>query len=287
MQDSVPEHEALQERLVEWQQGDFSLDCGEFWFRDVDAPIEGTDETTDFGYDPEVAGFVVISQTCDIVRDPSVVPYVTICPLITVSDQTLSQLEKGVSPRNCFLANCPENIVADLSRAMSVSKELLVTWERKRGCRNSVEQLELARALEGVFGRFAFPDDFVASVGKFRRAVIETYSKDNSELGRAFRSISEFRVLPHEDWSAEDNVPVTFIAVLDELENRELKDRSKIAQIVENKLKSIKWVGVFSLHEDALVTGTYGDLTAADYINSFPLELNSLSFARRYTKDSD
>lgn len=282
MQDYVPEHEALEDRLVEWQQGDFSLGCGEFWFRDIDLPIEGSDETTDFGYDPEIAGFVVISQTCDIVRSPSEVPYVTICPLLPVDDQTLVQLEKGVSPRNCFLANCPENIVADLSRAMSISKELLITWERKRGCRNSAEQLEFARALEGVFGRFAFPDDFVVSVGRFRRAVIDTYSKENSELGQAFRSIREFRVFPHEEWSDGESVPVTFIAVLDDLENRELEDRSKIAEVVEKKVKSIKWVGVFSLHENALLAATYGDLTAADYVNSFPLELNSLSFARRY-----
>lgn len=282
MQESHPEHQALEDRLVDWQQGDFSLDCGEFWFRDIDTPLEGSDETTDFGYDPEIAGFVVISQTCDIVRSASKVPYVIICPLITVTNEILGQLAKGISPKNCFLTNCPENVVVDLSRAMSISKQLLVTWERKRGCRNSAEQLEFARALECVFGRFAFPDAFVDSVSKFRRAAIDTYSKSNSELGKAFRSIREFRVYPHEEWNNTESVPVTFIAILDELEKRELEDRSKIADIVEKKIRTIEWNGVFSLHQDVLMVATYSDLTAADYINSFPLELNSLSFAQRY-----
>ncbi|KUJ77766.1 hypothetical protein AVO44_15660 [Ruegeria profundi] len=165
---------------------------------------------------------------------------------------------------------------------MSISKELLLTWERNRGCRNSAEQREFARALEGVFGRFAFPDDFVVSVSKFRRAVLDTYSKENSELGRAFRSIREFRVWHHEDWRDGTSVPFTFVAVLERLEQRELEDRSKIAEIVEEKIKSINWVGVFSLQENALLAATYSDLTAADYVNSFPLELNSLYFARRY-----
>lgn len=274
--------EGIAVKLAEWQQGDFALECGEFWFRDIEGPIEGTEELSDFGIDPDVLGFVVITQTCDIVRAPQVVPCVTICPIVKVGDDKLKELEKGISPRTSFIANAPDGAVADLSRSMSISKELLITWERQRGCTNTGEQLEFARSLEGVYGRFAYPDDFIRSVGRFRRKVVDTYAKENSELGKAFRSIREIRIFPHADWSNPDSVPITFIAVLDEPEDRELKDRSGIIDILEAKIDSIDWEGRFSLHEDKVIAGTLADLRAIDYVNSFPLDLNSLSFARRF-----
>ena len=272
------------EKLSEWQQGDFALECRELWFRDTVGSTEESDEESDFGLDDDIEGVVVISQTCDVVRHPEAAPYVIVCPLIRVPEQKVRELSKGLSPRTCFIANVPTGIVVDLSRAMTISKELLVTWDRQRGCTNSREQREFARALEGVFGRFAFPEDFVASVSKFRRKVVDTYAKDNSDLGQAFRSIAEFRAYPHSDWSNDETVPITFIAVLDEPGERELADRAKIFDIVSAKIREIDWQGVFSAHSESLILQTYADLRAVDYLNSYPLELNSLSFARRYLK---
>ena len=34
-------NEDLLTRLAEWQQGDFSLDCGDFLFRGLSKPIDG------------------------------------------------------------------------------------------------------------------------------------------------------------------------------------------------------------------------------------------------------
>lgn len=270
-------------RLAEWQQGDFSLDCGDFLFRDLPEPIDGGEDDGGAVFDSEVVGFAVISQTCDVVRDPERVPYVSVCPMVAVDEKRIGEIERGQAPRFGFLSATPEGVVVDFSRTMSVTKELLVSWHKQRGCEDENQQLEFARALETFFGRFAFPDDFVASVASLRKAILSKYSKGESDLGKAVRSIREIRVFPHASWSDETSVPITFIAVLDEEGERELADREEIEKQIWPKISAIDWQGPFSLHDDGLYLATLADLTAADYLNSYPLDVNSLSFARRYT----
>lgn len=270
-------------RLAEWQQGDFSLGCGDFLFRDIS---EMTDEGEDDGgavLDSEIVGFAVISQTCDVVREPVRVPHVSVCPIVVVDAKRIEEIERGQAPRFGFLSVAPNGLVVDFSRTMSVTKSLLVSWERQRGCEDESQQREFARALETFFGRFAFPDAFVASVAPLRKAILSKYPKGESDLGKAVRSIRELRVFPHARWSDEASVPITFIAVLDNEGERELEDRAEIEKQMWPKISTIEWQGPFSLHKDGLYLATLADLTAADYVNSYPLDVNSLSFARRYT----
>lgn len=63
-----------------------------------------------------------------------------------------------------------------------------------------------------------------------------------------------------------------------------MKDRNRIRELLKPAIDAIKWTAPFSLHADGLSLFTLSDLTAADYLNSFPLDVNSLSFARRYKK---
>ena len=283
MEEKTPESdEELLARLAEWQQGDFSLGCGDFLFRDIS---EMTDDGEDDGgavFDSEIVGFAVISQTCDVVRDPGRVPYVSVCPMVVVDAKRKGEIERGQAPRFGFLSATPDGVVVDFSRAMSVTKNLLVSWERQRGCEDERQQLEFARALETYFGRFAFPDPFVASVASLRKAILSKYPRGESDLGKAVRSIREIRAYPHASWSDQEAVPVTFIAILEDEGERELADREEIRKQIWPKISAIEWQGPFSLHEDGLHLATLSDLTAADYLNSYPLDVNSLSFARRY-----
>jgi len=134
-----------EDRLAAWQQGDFTFDCGEFLF--LEEAEEG-DEPYEPVFVGGIEGCVVISQTCDIVRDASIIPNVTVCPLVKVDAQRVSDIEKGMAPRYGLLANVPDGVVADFSRAMSVSKGLLVVWQRGRGCTNDDELFEFATSLE-------------------------------------------------------------------------------------------------------------------------------------------
>lgn len=267
--------------LYEWQQGDFSLDCGDFLFRDISEQTNGVDDGGAV-FDSSVVGFAVISQTCDVVREPERIPYVSVCPMVTVDAKRIEDIARGQAPRYGFLSETPEGVVVDFSRTMSITKELLVSWKRQRGCKDERQQLEFARALEAFFGRFAFPDDFVASVVSLRKAILSKYPKADSDLGKAMRSIREIRVYPHASWADKVFVPITFIAVLDDEDKREVVNRKEIARHILPKINEIKWVGPFSLHENGLHLATLNDLTATEYLNSYPLDLNTLSFARRY-----
>lgn len=280
---SAQEDQAIQDRLAEWQQGDFSLDCGEFLYRDLSEVDEHGEDDGGAVFDGSVVGFAVISQTCDVVRKIEQVPYVSVCPLVKIDPARIVDIEKGQAPRFGLLGAPPEGVVVDFSRTMSVSKQLLLTWDRQRGCASDQEQVAFAKALENLFGRFAFPDAFVSSVSPLRKAILSKYSKDASPLGQAVRSIRELRVLPHERWASQDAVPITFIAILDDAHEREMSDVQKIEAEMLQKISSIKWQEPFCPHEQILWMATLEDLTAADYLNSYPLDVNSLSLSRRFT----
>ena len=267
-------------RLAEWQQGDFSLSCGDLLFLDLP---EEDDEPYEPVFDEGIEGCVVISQTCDVVREIEVLPNITVCPIVEIGAKRQADIEKGLAPRYGLIDNLPEGMVVDFSRAMSVSKQLLVTWERQRGCENEHQILELARALERFFGRFAFPDAFNESINSLRKAVYAKHEKD-SDLGRALRSIREIRVLPHARWTDEDSVSITFIVVLEDADTREIRDQGNIYEAIADKFTGITWETPFSLHAEGLYLTTLSDMTASEYLNSYPLDLNALSYARRYAK---
>ncbi len=274
------------QRLADWQQGDFSLECGKLVFRDVVESDDEIGEESDCFDEETVLGFVVISQTCDVIRDPvdTFHKFVSVCPLVEIEIKNLSNIEKGKVPRFGLIANTPENVVVDFSRTMSVSKELLVTWERQCGCPSEKEQLLFSKSLERFFGRFAYPDAFNDSLIPFRNAVHNKYYK-NSLFGKALRSIRELRVCPHANWNSPDSVPITLIVVLDEEIEREIKDRNEIYKQIKPIIDEINWKTPFSLHEEqGIRLAGLRDLTASEYLDSYPLDLNSLSFAKRYQK---
>ncbi len=273
---------SVAKRLANWQQGDFALNCGEFFFRDVTEP---NDEAGDV-FAEEVLGLTVISQTCDILRDPERTPvkYATVCPLVKINKAGLSQVGKGQAPRYGLIANAPEGVVVDFSRTMSVSKALLVGWERNRGCQTEKEQLEFSRSLERFFGRFAFPDAFNESVHSLRSAITKRYQKE-SGFGKAVRSIQELRVFPYGNWNDSEDVSISFVVVLKEENEREVVCLEEISREIKAKIDEIKWVEPFRSHEHGIRLATLSDLTATEYVNSYPLDLNALSFARRFQKE--
>ena len=116
MSDELP-HEN-HEPHKEWRQGDFALASGPFLFADVpDAEGELMAAVYD---DPDPAGLVVISQTCDVVSTPDKLSTVVVCPLMAVKPEHLDMIAGGRAPRFGFIENAPEGLVADFGRLMSI-----------------------------------------------------------------------------------------------------------------------------------------------------------------------
>lgn len=196
--------------LAEWRQGDYSLDVGGFLF--------GGPSTSGFAYDPEesiegIVGLVLITQTCDIVRVTAQRYYVTVCPLIRLTEAEAKEVATGRRPYLASVENAQALVFADFRRPFSVSKDLLRGWVRQPGFSTEVKRTEFSFALERKFGQFAFPDEFDLAFKKFKDRVWSRHDKAESLPGKIYRSIDQIRFRISPNWEADDR-EVSVIVVL-------------------------------------------------------------------------
>lgn len=251
--------------LKDWRQGDFALDVGGFVFA---TPKTGSGQFEfEVGYETEnIVGWVVISQTCDIIRCTGDRFYVAVSPLITINEQDISAVSRGRRPYLTEIENTDANVFADLRRFMSVDKRLMSTWERRSGFTTSDKRQRFAAALERKFGQFAFPDEFDEAVKDFRQRVWSRHSKSESEPGRVYRSLMQIRFLAEPNWTASLR-KISVIAIMkDEIEQE--VDRHKIAEELKNSLEKIQWPYGYEWRNNRLILGTTSELTAGDVIFS-------------------
>lgn len=274
--------DAITDALQAWRQGDFALAVGPYIHGDL--PAEDSQEKIDPVYDDACEGFVVVSQTCEVVRRPSDAQFVTVSPLVKVTAQTVKMIEAGRVPTLALIANAPENHVADLSRMMTVDKALFATWKRQSGLNTPEEIRDFAFALERKHGRFAFPEAFNQSMSILPKKIHRTYGKAGSELGAALRSLQEIRVLPSPDWDA-DSVEISFIFIMREEAQRECSPDA-IGEQLSRLTDAIEWQIPFLAAQDGFLrVCTYRDMTAQEYLESSPLDLNALSFAAKFSQN--
>lgn len=153
----------------------------------------------------DAPGFVVLSQTCDIVRSCTARPYVEICSLIELPEEDMLLVRLGRRGQFIALPALDRRAVAaDLDRVMTMEKSALVRFQGQRhhGVTTQAEVRDLADALARKRGRFAFPNDFVALVTPLQQRVIKRHKRDSDE-GRLLRAVREIRVRAIPDWMAE------------------------------------------------------------------------------------
>ncbi len=262
--------------LSEWRQGDAALE--ERWFTHVAEPaLALTVESEQAGEGLQaitsaVEGLVVVSQTCDIVRSCIARPFVEVAPLVRVTDDVLHQVEKGRRPAYAFVpALAGRKLVADLDRIMTVEKSVVASWTRTPGCTADHEVRAFALALARKRARFAFPDDFTELTRKLQGRLQRKHDKDTAE-GRALRALREIRVKAEPSWRAEQ-VEITFLFIRDDhasdFEGRPWHE------YLEHWLALLPPSGRFHIVEGHVVALDH--LTARDYVESDPLDLDHLS----------
>jgi hypothetical protein len=263
--------------LEAWRQGDCVL--GEHWFvhrvNTTFALTEAGRAAAAAGADlaeQHVAGLVVVSQTCDVVRSCEERPYVEVCPLVEVEEPRLREIERGRRPAYAFLPLLAgSRLVVDLDRVMTVEKPLVATWTRTPGWTTDTEARAFAFALARKRVRFAFPDDFTALAKKLQNRLVEKHDKHSAE-GRALRALREIRVHAGPSWDA-NQVTITFWFVRKD-EDVEFEGTSW-AVFLEAWLRLVPEDGRFTKVHGQVAT--LDDLTAADFVHSDPLDLDYLS----------
>lgn len=272
-----PRVASVDDALAAWRQGDCVL--GGHWFAHR---LNKSFAVTDVGRvaaaadvdlaEQEVPGFVVVTQTCDIVRSCAERPFVEVCPLVEVDVDRLREIQQGRRPAYAFVPRLlARKLVADLDRVMTLEKPLMATWERTPGWRTDAEGRAFALALSRKRVRFAFPDDFTVLVGKLQRRLVNKHEK-NTDEGRGLRALDEIRVHASPSWDAPQ-VDIFFWFVRDE-GDADFEGKNW-GELLKEWLKLVPTTGRFKSIEGQVVT--LQDMNAGEYVDSDPLDLDHVS----------
>lgn len=251
--------------LNDWRQGDFILEP-------IELPILALDQG-------EIAvtfvnaehGVAIISQSCDLIRDVELKPFVHVAALERANEVELERTRTLGSPGLVYLPNlAPLRLVVNLDTVAAVQKELVATWDRQPGCASDDEQRSLAAALARHRQRFAFPDEFNKAVKPFRKWVQGKRSADSAD-GRLVRALRETRVSV-DSWEA----PKTLLFTLIMHEPAPAADE-KAWETILSKLEGKFSHEGYPPAEFRLVT--YDDISARELLESDRLDLDGLSDA--------
>ncbi len=264
--------------LKEWCQGDCVL--GEHWFVHRSNPqrpltldsANVAQEEADLT-ESKVKGLAVVTQTCDIVRSCVDRPFIEVVPLVEVDEQCFYEIQRGRRPQYAYISGVVEHrLVADLDRVMTVEKAVIVEWQRTPGCQNDQDIRALRQALARKRVRFAFPDNFTKFANKLQKRMQEKHDKTESAEGKALRTLREIRVRAEPSWNASE-VQLMFWFIRHEEQSQ--FEGIGWDQFLKQWLKLIPEAGQFHNVEGSVVA--LEDMTAKDYIESDPLDLDHLS----------
>lgn len=275
---------AITEAMQPWRQGDAVV--GNYTFTHIadlarplssaaeHAAVDATAEGDPLSVEPIDTierGFVILTQTCDIIRPAQSRKYVEVAPLVEVNAATLNEIRKRKRPAFVYVPNLAnQSLVGDLDRVMTVEKSVVAGWQRVAGCNSSAEQAEFARALARKRARYAFPDEFGDSFRAFRDHVRQQRNQGSLE-GQHFDSLSEIRVTAEPDWDTQ-GASLTFYFIIDdgELQN-EAFDWVQRTETWGNMLVPDGWV------LGGTIAVELSTLNAKTYLESAPIDTDDFS----------
>ncbi len=266
--------------LSQWSQGDCMIgdDC---WFvtrfdpqrplTPAAADVVAVDPYTDLT-ESSVSGFVVVTQTCDLVRSCAERPFLEISPLIQVNAERLEEIRRLKRPGYAYITGVADRfLVADLDRVMTVEKAVVAGWERISGCPSDADTRLLGEALARKRSRFAFPDDFNEFAHSLQKRMQDKHEKSSTE-GKALRALLEVRVSATPAWDAED---VALIFWFIRTEADDLFEDQAWHELLDGWLKLLPPSARFSSVDGTVVS--LDDMTAKEYLHSDRLDLDRLS----------
>jgi hypothetical protein len=279
--------EKINNGLQHWRQGDVVLDSGlEFLhLGDVSRPLSsasqqiasasGSADEIPYGATPildKVAGLVMLTQTCDIVRDCRKRPFVDVAPLIRVSAEWLSDIRRLRRPAFAYVpGTAADQLVADLDRIMTVEKVLVADWTRVSGWETDSDLRDFALALSRKTSRFAFPNDFNSATRQLQERFTKKHDRKSDE-GAHLRALTEIRVRAAPSWDSE-RVQLSWWFIKD-------ADPNEVDE-VDWPGWADKWIKLFAdtgrFNLDPPTVCRLEDMTARDYVESNRLDLDSLS----------
>lgn len=201
-----------------WQQGDVATFRSMSHIADLERPLTpaagaaaargvvGVRTVLD-----EVEAVVIVTQTCDVVRDADSHPYVEVSPLVRLQGHNGALGRAGRLTDYAHVPGIGEDAFAYLAQVVSVEKAVFAGLSPRRGCRDEGELRRFGSHVARRHGRFAFPTDFVRAVEGLRKRIVDKHGKNSAE-GRAAEALWKIRATPDPNWAADQfSVRLDFI----------------------------------------------------------------------------
>lgn len=256
--------------LAEWRQGDYTIDHHHF-----PVILETTEDDIDLGHS-KACGWVVISQTCDIVNYGEGKEYVSISPIVEALDSFLKDVERGVTPAAAVLENRVQpNHVVDLGRTASIHKRALAPLARRDGFSGDLTRSVFSQTLERRFGRFAFPDWLSTGPLRQLRERARDKHKTGGALGDVYKAVDEFRVRGNPDLETH-GAAIGFFAVVD-AEKEKKTTRAAIREELQALAKKFDWPDAFVKEDDLFVVVTLDEMSGRELRESHAVDLDFIS----------
>ena len=154
---------------------------------------------------------------------------------------------------------------------MTVVKSIVATWKRTPGYADDADGRAFAQALARKRVRFAFPDDFTGFARKLQARLGDKHDK-NTDEGRGLRALREIRVCATPSWDAP-SIEI-FFWFIREPDAADFEGKSW-ADLLNDWLRLVAATGRFTAVEGQVAT--LRDMTAEEYVESDPLDLDHLS----------
>jgi hypothetical protein len=274
-------------KLASWCQGDVALVDAWPSIHLADLAVPGSREAEqlaeirDAEGDPlglevvtsDFPGFMIVSQTCDIVRSCAQREFVELCPLVKIPGDKLPQVIAGRMARYLYCSGLSGRpLAADLERVATIEKALLVQYTEQRisGAASHSERRRIASALGRKRSRAAFPNDFVTYIGPLHQRIVKQHGKQSAE-GNFLRAAREMRILAQPDWSAEQ-VEVAIFVLFEKIDEITDDADAQLEALIKRLPKNEKYTAAGYIK-------SLDQISAATYIASEALDLDSLSNA--------
>jgi hypothetical protein len=144
-------------------------------------------------------GAVIISQTCDVIRDS--LYYLHVAPLKQLSDNDARQAQRGRRPRYVHLPGIGDHEFVDLANIGSLHKAVAAQSNSFRGVNSDEEISKFGKAIGRHFNRFAYPDEVSEFLSPLADSIQSRSGKLESPEGRHIENVLQLRIESINGWS--------------------------------------------------------------------------------------